>query len=87
MKISLSLTPNWFRKLDKVTSLTSNTIVLVLLAMGYAEDSLIMLIVRIITSYIMNILDIFITDTSVVNRNAGPGGSSNPPGDERPDKP
>lgn len=87
MKISLSLTPNWFRKLDKVISLTSNTAILVLLAMGYTEDSLIMLIVRIITSYIMSLLDIFITDTSVIGRNAGPGGSSNPPGGGRPDKP
>lgn len=64
--MSLSTTPQWLRRLDKAVSLTTNTIIVILLALGYTEDSLIMLLVKVGSSYLMNMLDIFLNDKKIV---------------------
>jgi hypothetical protein len=39
--------PKWFRKLKKALTLLADTAVVILLAMGYAENSLLMLCLRV----------------------------------------
>ncbi len=53
-------TPLWFRQAKKAITLTSDTAVVVLLAMGYSTESFAMLIVRVGLSYALNLLEIFI---------------------------
>lgn len=54
--------PLWFRKLKRVTSLLSDTAVVFLLAMGYADSSLPILISRVGISALMNTIDVLISD-------------------------
>lgn len=54
--------PIWFQKLKKIISLTTNTVILALLLFGYTNDSLILLILKLGSSYIMSILDILLAN-------------------------
>jgi hypothetical protein len=50
----------WFGKFEKAVSLTVNTTILLLLGLGYSESSLILLLVKIGSSYIMSMLALFL---------------------------
>lgn len=55
-----SNTPLWFRKLKKAIALTSDTAIVCLLAAGYTNDSLVMVIARVGLSYALNLAEIFV---------------------------
>jgi len=57
--------PKWFRKLKRIVSLLSNTAVVILLSLGYAENSLLILIARVGVSGLMDIIDILVTDGEI----------------------
>lgn len=54
--------PKWFLKLKKATTLLSDAAIIILLGIGYSEDSLILLILRIGVSAILNTVEIFLSD-------------------------
>lgn len=55
-------TPTWFRKLKKIITLLSDATIIIMLGVGFAEDSLAMLIIRVGISAIMNTIEIFLSD-------------------------
>ena len=55
--------PKWFKRLSKAVSILSNTAVVIMLALGYAEDSLIMLIARVGISGFMSFIEALLTDS------------------------
>jgi len=57
--------PRWFRLTKKISALTINTVMLVLLAMGYSSESMIMLIIKLGESYLMNLLDTILSNGEV----------------------
>ena len=61
MSLSLSNTgkkaPRWFRILKKVLANTENTVLGILLIMGYTAEAPAFLIYKIASSYVMNNLD------------------------------
>lgn len=56
--------PRWFKRLSKAVSILSNTAVVIMLALGYAEDSLIMLIVRVGISGLMSFIEALLVDSN-----------------------
>lgn len=54
--------PNWFTKVKSVVSILSDTTVVILLALGYAENSLQILICRVGVSGVMNSLNVFLKE-------------------------
>ncbi len=54
--------PKWFRKLKRAATLLSDTAVVMLLALGYADDSLIMLILRVGISGVLQTLEAVLTE-------------------------
>jgi hypothetical protein len=54
--------PTWFSKTKNAVSILSDTAVVMLLALGYAENSLIILICRVGVSGVMNALNVFLKD-------------------------
>ena len=54
--------PLWYRKLRKIVSLASNTAVVILLGMGYSDNSFWILVCRIGISGLMDTIDIFLSD-------------------------
>lgn len=61
-KISIKK-PQWFKRVNKAVSILSNTAVVIMLALGYAEDSLVMLIARVGISGLMGFLEALLTDS------------------------
>ena len=55
--------PKWFKRLSKAVSILSNTAVVIMLALGYAEDSLIMLVARVGISGFMSFIEALLTDS------------------------
>ncbi len=55
--------PKWFKRLSKAVSILSNTAVVIMLALGYAEDSLVMLIARVGISGFMSFIEALLTDS------------------------
>ena len=55
-------TPTWFRKLKKGITLLSDAAIIIMLGVGFAEDSLAMLVIRVGISAIMNTIEIFLSD-------------------------
>lgn len=56
--------PKWFRITKKVWALTENTVILILLATGHTDSSLTMVIYKIASSYIKEVLDaVMVSDT------------------------
>lgn len=55
--------PKWFKRLSKAVSILSNTAVIIMLALGYAEDSLIMLMARVGISGFMSFIEALLTDS------------------------
>ena len=49
--------PKWYRITKRVWALTENTVILLLLATGHTEDSLAMIIYKISSSYLKEVLD------------------------------
>jgi hypothetical protein len=68
MKITASIknmnkpAPKWFRKLKRVTSLLSDSAIVILLALGYSDSSLIMLFCRVGISAVMNSLEVILAN-------------------------
>jgi hypothetical protein len=54
--------PRWFRKLQRATSIVSDTIIVFLLALGMGEDSFWMLVARIGLTNLMKIIEAIIID-------------------------
>lgn len=55
-------TPSWFRKIKKAVGIISDATIVILLGMGYAEDSLILLVIRVGVSSILNTIEIFLSE-------------------------
>lgn len=55
-------TPIWFRKLRKAVTLLSDATIVILLGMGYTDNSLVMLVLRVGISALLNTIEIFLTD-------------------------
>ena len=73
--------PSWFRKLQRISSIASDTIIVFLLSLGYAESSFWMLVARIgITNLMKAIEAILVDDEPDDTVLRGPGGT-NPPSD------
>ena len=51
-----------FHKISKAVSIISNTVVIILLGLGFEENSLILLIARVGISGLMSALEVFYTD-------------------------
>lgn len=49
--------PKWYRITKKVWALTENTVILLLLATGHTDSSLTMIIYKISSSYLKEVLD------------------------------
>lgn len=56
--------PRWFKRLSKAVSILSNTTVAIMLLAGYAEDSLVMLVLRIGISGLMSGIEALLTDSN-----------------------
>jgi hypothetical protein len=54
--------PTWFSKTKNAVSILSDTAVVMLLALGYAENSMEILICRVGISGVMNALNVFLKD-------------------------
>jgi hypothetical protein len=54
-------TPLWFRKLKRIITFLSDAAVVILLAMGYSENSLILLIFRVGISAVINSVETFLS--------------------------
>lgn len=61
-----SLAPKWFRRLKKSITLLADTTAVILLAMGYTENTLIMLIVRIGVSGVLESVEALLSDSPEV---------------------
>jgi hypothetical protein len=57
--------PRWFRLTKKVLSLTLNTVITALLILGYTNDSLILLFIKLGESYLMNLFDTILSNGEV----------------------
>lgn len=57
--------PRWFRLTKKIVSLTLNTVILVLLALGYSSESVLMLLIKIGESYLGNLFDTILSNGEV----------------------
>lgn len=55
-------TPVWFRKLRKAITLLSDASIVILLGIGYSEDSLILLVIRVGISAVMSSIEVFLTN-------------------------
>ena len=51
-----------FQKISKAVSIISNTLVIILLGLGFEENSLILLIARVGISGLMSAIEVFYTD-------------------------
>ncbi len=75
--------PRWYRKFKKIWTNTENTI-LALLVFKYPAESPVFLIIKIVSSYIIENLDTLIANgeqyvkNDIANSSAGPGGGQNP---------
>jgi hypothetical protein len=49
--------PKWFRILNRVWSPTENTIIAALLIAGYTDQAPLMLVVKLVSSYLRQLLD------------------------------
>jgi len=54
--------PKWFRKLKKALTLLSDTAIVMLLAMGFAENSLLMLCLRVGLSGVLQSLEVLLAN-------------------------
>jgi hypothetical protein len=54
--------PSWFLKLKKAIQLLCNATIVILLGLGYAENSLALLILRVGVDAILESLQLFISD-------------------------
>lgn len=63
--------PKWFRKFKKIWSNTENTVIAILLIMGYTAEAPLLLIIKLSSSYILNNLDTLLAngDDYVSNQN------------------
>lgn len=57
--------PRWFRLTKKVLSLTLNTVITALLILGYTNDSLVLLFIKLGESYVMNLLDTLLSNGEI----------------------
>lgn len=56
------LPPKWFRIVNRIWSPTENTVLLTLLALGYTEQSLYMVIFKIASGYFRSVLDAILVE-------------------------
>lgn len=57
--------PKWFVKLKKAMSFLTDGAIVILLGIGYAEDSLVLLILRIGVSAVLNTIEVFLSDEEI----------------------
>lgn len=60
--------PRWFRLTKKILSLTLNTVITGLLILGYTNDSLILLFIKLGESYLMNLLDTLLSNGEIYSQ-------------------
>lgn len=58
--------PRWFQKLKKIISLTTNTVIVGLLLAGYENESLLLLMIKLGSSYLMQLLDTLLADETEI---------------------
>ena len=58
-----------FQKISKAVSIISNTLVIILLGLGFEENSLILLIARVGISGLMSAIEVFYTDEKTNKNN------------------
>ena len=56
--------PRWFKRISKAVSILSNTAVVIMLGLGYAEDSLVMLVIRVGISGLMSFIEALLVDSN-----------------------
>ncbi|MFT3679415.1 MAG: hypothetical protein QM791_04030 [Ferruginibacter sp.] len=54
--------PKWFRKFKNIFTDTENSLILILLAMGYGAESLVILLIKVGTSWILRTLETILTN-------------------------
>jgi len=54
--------PLWFIKLKRIVTVLSDAAIVILLGIGFSENSLILLILRLGVSAILNSIEIFLSD-------------------------
>ena len=54
--------PKWFRIMNRIWSPTENTVLLTLLALGYTEQSVYMVIFKIASGYFRSLLDAILVE-------------------------
>lgn len=54
--------PLWFIKLKRIVTVLSDAAIVILLGVGFSENSLILLILRLGVSAILNSIEIFLSD-------------------------
>ncbi len=57
--------PKWFRITKRITNYTINFVIGIMLILGYQNDSLTLLIIKLSQSFIMEVLDTFMTNGEV----------------------
>ncbi len=55
-------TPMWFRKAKKGITLLSDATIVILLGVGFSDNSLMLLVLRVGISALMNTIEIFLTN-------------------------
>lgn len=55
--------PKWFRILNRIWSPTENTVIVVLLALGYTNESLVMLLIKVGSSYGRTLLEAVLVES------------------------
>jgi len=65
--------PRWFRLTKKILSLTINTVISLLLIMGYTSESVTLLVIKLAESYLMNLLDTLLSNGEVYATYTAPG--------------
>lgn len=55
--------PKWFRILNRIWSPTENTIIVILLALGYSNESLVMLLIKVGSSYGRTLLEAILVES------------------------
>lgn len=55
--------PKWFRILNRIWSPTENTVIVILLALGYTNESLAMLLIKVGSSYGRTLLEAVLVES------------------------
>lgn len=60
------LAPRWFRRTKRAVTVLSDTAIIMLLAMGYKDDSFVMLCLRVGVSGVLNSIEMLLADETEI---------------------